>query len=71
MSREEAIAYMGTRYVFHAAYKSQENHSAYVEVDVKLTFFRVRDRLRQERSLSAAVADVKQRLHAVHGTRAA
>jgi hypothetical protein len=31
----------------------------------------VRDRLRQERSLSAAVADVKQRLHAVHKARAA
>lgn len=63
---EAAKRWLDERYVFHPKYQSQENHSSYAQVNLGVTFMKVRDRIRQERSLSAAVADVKQHLHSVH-----
>jgi len=71
MTLDEAIADMAERYVLHPAYRAANHphHSAYAEVDVRVTFMRVRGRMRQPRpapSFSDAVAQAKQRLRVVH-----
>ena len=67
MSRQEAINWLGPRYVLHPAYRPQPHHSNYARVDLAVTFARVRNRMRQEQSFSGAVEQVRQRLRMVHG----
>lgn len=47
MTRAEAIAHLGPRYVLSAHYQPQPHHSSYAEVDVRITWARVRHRMRQ------------------------
>ena len=77
--RLEAIRYLGANYVLHPQYKAADHpwHSSYARIDVRLTFARVRRRMRElaneplSQSLSAAVEDHKQRLRLAHSRRVA
>ena len=77
--RLEAIRYLGEHYVLHPEYNAADHpwHSSYARVDVRLTFLRVRCRMRElakqalGQSLSAAVEDHKQRLRLAHSRRVA
>ena len=77
--RLAAIRYMGASYVLHPQYKAADHpwHSSYARVDVRLTFLRVRRRMRDlakqplSQSLSAAVEDHKQRLRLAHSRQVA
>ena len=77
--RLEAIRYLGANYVLHPQYRAADHpwHSSYARIDVRLTFLRVRRRMRElakqplSLSLSAAVEDHKQRLRLAHSRRVA
>ena len=77
--RLEAIRYLGASYVLHPQYKAADHpwHSSYARIDVRLTFLRVRRRMRElakptlSQSLSAAIEDHKQRLRLAHSRRVA
>jgi hypothetical protein len=69
MSLEQAKAYLGERYVLHPRYRREDHphHSSYALVDVRATFARVRNRMKQQPSFAEAVAQVKHKLRLVHG----
>ena len=77
--RLEAIRYLGVSYVLHPQYKAADHpwHSSYGRIDVRLTFMRVRRRMRElaklplSQSLSAAVEDHKQGLRLAYSRRVA
>ena len=77
--RLEAIRYLGENYVLHPQYNAADHpwHSSYARADVRLTFLRVRRRMRElakqplSQSLSAAVEDHKQRLRLAYSRRVA
>jgi hypothetical protein len=66
---EAAKAYLGRCYVLHPDYRREDHphHSSYALVDVRATFARVRNRMRQQPSFAEAVAQVRHRLRLVHG----
>jgi hypothetical protein len=70
---QEAKAYLGNCYVLSPHYRREDhpNHSCYALVDVRATFRRVRNRMKQQPSFVEAVAQVRQRLRLVHGKVAA
>jgi hypothetical protein len=69
----DAKAYLGARYVLSPHYRREDHphHSCYALVDVRATFRRVRNRMRQQPSFVEAVAQVRQKLRLVHGKVAA
>ena len=75
--RLQAIRYLGASYVLHPQYEPADHpwHSSYARIDVRLTFLRVRRRMRDlaeqalGQSLSAAIEDHKQRLRLAHSRR--
>jgi hypothetical protein len=69
MTLEEAKAFLGTAHVLSPKYRAEAypHHSCYALVDVRVTFMRVRHRMRQQPSFADAVAQARQRLRLVYG----
>jgi hypothetical protein len=67
----EAKSYLGPRWVLHPDYQPLPHHSNYALVNVAHTFMRVRHRLKQQRSFSGEVEQVRQKLRLIHGRVAA
>ena len=69
MTLSEAQSWLADRYVLSPQYcpAAHPHHSVYAYVDVRATCVRVRERIKQERSFSGAVEQVRQKLRLVHG----
>jgi hypothetical protein len=71
MNLPEAKAYLGRSWVLHPDYQPVPHHSNYALVNVGHTFMRVRHRLKQQRSFSGEVEQVRAKLRLIHGKVAA